>query len=174
MFQKGFEKSDDRFSRIFQGFTRKFCCHDELQTMKHFCERKSGTENFSCEKSESSERKNDLSEKSAQATNNSTKSKSKQFTDQTEIRYSNHVLRKQSFGIFSQHSNHSKNNFNFHDFQIISPSHRFDFHNFHVTNSTQLNLPNFISSLNIHFIPCCNYYYLINNLLPIRFSKNIF
>lgn len=111
---------------------------------------------------------------SAQATNNSTKSKSEQFTDQTEIRYSNHVLQKQSLGIFSQHSNHSKNNFNFHDFQIISPSHRFDFHNFHVTNSTQLNLPHFISSLNIHFIPCCNYYYLINNLLPIRFSKNIF
>jgi len=63
MFQKVFEKSDDRFSRIFQGFTRKFCCHDELQTMKYFCERKSGTENSSCEKSESSERKNDLSEK---------------------------------------------------------------------------------------------------------------
>lgn len=57
---------------------------------------------------------------SAQATTNSTKSKSEQFTDQTEIRYSNHVLQKQLFGIFSQHSNHSKNNFNFHDFQIIS------------------------------------------------------
>lgn len=67
MFQKGVEKSDDRFSRIFQGFTRKFCCHDELQTMKYFCERKSGTENFSCEKSKSSERKKDLSEKSTQA-----------------------------------------------------------------------------------------------------------
>lgn len=76
MFQKGFEKSDDRFSRIFQGFTRKFCCHDELQTIKHFAKENPVLKISHAKNRKVRKEKKICQKNSAQATTNSTKSKS--------------------------------------------------------------------------------------------------
>lgn len=79
MFQKGFEKSDDRFSRIFQGFTYK---SDHLGKFQ----RENMCGKFSRKKIEKLRIKNRLAEKTAKTQHNSPKQNPCKMSLPVEIR----------------------------------------------------------------------------------------